>query len=131
MTNKRYTYQKKLISAGSTLNIYAKADTQKVFQVFAQCFWLLQSRRTVRRDQIQSFKWLFIEVRWLRFNHFYSHNAQGPDIDFGTVLFLFDYFGRHPIRSTDHRRPFGLLICKFSTKTEIGYGKQVRLWVHW
>lgn len=85
-----------------------------------------------------------VEVRWLSFNHFWKnkskqslrdtitdgrsckshtncHDTQRPDIDLRTVFFPGDDFGGHPVRCSNHGRPFGVSVRDLSAETEIGY----------
>ena len=50
-----------------------------------------------------------------------GHDAEGPDVDFGTVLFARDDFGRHPVRCADHRRALCVRrVADLRAETKVG-----------
>ena len=66
-------------------------------------------------------KWVFIEIRWLSFHHFNSHDPQGPDVHFGAVLFPRHDLWGHPVRGPDHRRTLVLFRTDLGTESKVGY----------
>ena len=67
-------------------------------------------------------KWRLVEVRRFPLDHFNSHDAQTPDIDFAPVLLAHDDFRRHPVGGADHGAPFGVRVIDLRAETEIGFG---------
>ena len=56
-----------------------------------------------------------------------GHDAEGPDVDFGTVLFARDDFGRHPVRCANQRRALRLLVRELGAEAEIGCERRARV----
>lgn len=110
----------KLLRCGSRLDIHTKTHTQESLQLLAQLLRLLQSRRAVRRNQVQRLERLLIQIRRLGLDHFDCHNAERPDVDFAAVLFLLDDFGRHPVRRANHGGALGALFGELRAEAEIG-----------
>lgn len=88
---------------------------------------MFEGWRSVGGDEEEGFQRFFVEIRGLRLDHFNRHNPKGPHVYFRVILFLLYDFGGHPIRCSDHRRSFGLLIRQFGTESEVGFGKKVSL----
>lgn len=109
-----------LLRTCTTPNIHAKTHTQERLQVLAQLLWILKSWSSVSSDQVKCLEWLLVEIRWLGFNHFDSHDAQRPDINLWSVLLLLDDFGSHPVRRTDHGCALGFGFSEFGTEAEVG-----------
>lgn len=56
-----------------------------------------------------------------------GHDAQTPNVYFGTVCFSGDNFGCHPVRRADHGGTFGLRWIRYlRAKTKVGCGKRIR-----
>ena len=64
---------------------------------------------------------VLIEVRGFPLHHLDGHDAQRPDVHFGTILFSCDHFRCHPVRGTHHSGAFVLLRGDLSTETKVGW----------
>jgi len=95
-----------LRSGRTALHIHTQAHAQKALQLPTQQLRLLQRRRAVRRDEVQRFEGLFVEIRGLVLNHLDRHDTEGPDIDFRAIFFLLHDFGGHPVWRAHHRCAF-------------------------
>ena len=84
---------------------------------------VLDLRRSVRGDQIQSTKRRFCKVGRLPLNHLDCHDAKAPDVDFPTILFPGHNFGRHPIRSSYHGSSFVVRLIDLRTEAKISYDR--------
>ncbi len=114
------TYLQKLIGRSSALDIYAQTHAQEALQFPRERIRLLQCWSAVRRDEVEGFERLLVEVWRLVLDHLDGHDAERPDVDLGTILLLLDDLGSHPVRRADHRRTLRLLVRKLGAETEIG-----------
>lgn len=110
-----------LARVGSTSDVDAQTHAQETLELLAQRLWLLQRRSTIGRDQVQRLERFFVQIRRLVLDHLDRHDTERPDVDFGTVFFLLDDLGRHPVGRTHHGRTLRLLIGEFGAETEIGW----------
>lgn len=69
-------------------------------------------------------EWIFIQVRWFPLHHLYSHDAQGPDVDFGAVGFTGHNLRSHPVRSPDHGAAFTLLRSDLGAEPKVSWGME-------
>ena len=109
----------KLFRGCTALHVDAQAHTQERLQLLGQLLGLLKPGRAVRCDQVESLEGLFVQVWWLRLDHFDRHNAEGPDIDLRAILLLLDDFGCHPVWRTDHGSTLRALLGELGAETEI------------
>lgn len=75
----------------------------------------------IGRNQIQRLERILVQIRRFTFNHLNSHNAQTPNVHFGSVFLPCDNFRSHPVRGTNHSCTFG--ICRIGdlcTETKVG-----------
>lgn len=106
--------------SGSALHIHAEANGQKGLEVLAQFIGFLQSRSTVGCDEIESFEWFFIQIWRFGLDHFDGHDAQRPDVNLWSILFLLHNFRCHPVRGSNHGGTLALLLCELGTEPEVG-----------
>ena len=110
-----------LVRRGAALDLDAQAHGQERLEFLADLLGLLQPRRSVRSDEVESLERLLVEVWRLRLDHLDGHDAQGPDVDLRAVLLLLDDFGRHPIWRSDHGGALRLGIRELSAEAEISW----------
>lgn len=67
-------------------------------------------------------QWVFIEIWGLSFDHFDGHDAQGPDINFGSICFSRHHLWGHPVWRAHHRTPLTLLWSDLSAEPKISCG---------
>lgn len=108
-------------SCGSASDIYTETDRQEGLQLLAEPLRVLQARSTVGSNEVKRFQRFLVQVWWLRLDHFDRHDTQRPDVDLGTILFLLNHFGSHPVWRTDHGSTLRLGFGELSTETEIRY----------
>lgn len=106
---------------GSAPDIYTKTDAQKRLQLLTQLVRILQSRCSVGGNEVESFKWFFVEIWRFRLDHLDGHDTKRPDIDFGTILLLFDDFGRHPVGSANHGGTLRFGLGEFGTEAKVSW----------
>lgn len=109
-----------LICGGSALDVDTQAHGKEGLELFAELLGLLETRRSVGGDEIQSLQWLFVQVWRLRLNHLNRHDTQRPNINLGAILFLLDNFWCHPVGRSHHGRSLRLGFRQLGTETEIG-----------
>lgn len=110
----------KLVGRSPALDIHAQTDGQESFQLFTELLWLLEAGCAIGSNEIKSFERLFVQVGWLGLDHLNCHDTQGPDINLGTVLFLLDDFGSHPVRRANHSGSLRFGLCEFGAEAKIG-----------
>lgn len=64
-------------------------------------------------------QWILIEVRWFSFHHLDGHDAQRPDVDFGSVGFARHDLRSHPIWRAHHSAPLTLFRSDLGTKSKV------------
>ncbi len=64
-------------------------------------------------------QWILIEVWRFSFHHLDSHDAQGPDVDFGSVGFARHDFRSHPIWRPHHGAPLILFGSDLGTESKV------------
>jgi hypothetical protein len=81
---------------------------------------LLDSRRTISRDQIERAQRRFGQVWWLALNHLDGHDAQTPDVDLAAIFFACDNLRSHPVWRADHGCAFHVGLIDLGAEAEIG-----------
>ena len=61
---------------GTRLDIDAETDRQESLELLGQFIWLLEAGRAVCGDEVERLEGLFVEVRWLGFDHLDGHDTQ-------------------------------------------------------
>lgn len=105
---------------GAILYRDRQALTQENFQFPTQSIRVFQRGCTIRRDQEEGFQGLFVQVRRFGFDHFNSHDAERPHVNFGAVFALLDHFGGHPVGRADHGGTFRFSFGEFGAEAEVG-----------
>ena len=67
---------------------------------------------------------VLVEVGRFPFHHLDGHDAERPDVDFGTVLLPSHYLGRHPVRGPHHRGTLVLLWSDLGAKPKVSCGRR-------
>ena len=114
-----------LLRARSALHIHTQTHTQKLLQLPRQLVRVLKSGRAIRRDEEECFEGLFVEIGGFGLDHLDGHDSERPDVDFGTVFFLLDDFGRHPVGGADHGGAFGFGFRELGAEAEVRCGIQL------
>ena len=96
-----------LVCCSAALDIDAEADAEEGFELPAEFIRVLEARGAIGGDQEKSFERLLVQIRGFGFDHLDGHDSKRPDVDLGTVFFLFDNLGSHPVGSADHGGAFG------------------------
>lgn len=112
------------LRAGPTLDLHTQTDGQKFLQLLAQLVRVLQARGAVGGDEEEGLEGLLVQVRGFGFDHLNGHDAQGPDVYFGSVFFLLHHLRCHPVGCPHHRGPFGFGFGQFRTEAEVGCSHQ-------
>ena len=104
----------------SLVGIDFERDREEIAEHDRELLRVVDSRRAVRRDQVQRAERLLVEIWRFAFDHFDRHNAERPNVDFGAILFAGDDFGRHPVRRTDHRCSLRIVALDLSAEPKVG-----------
>ena len=110
---------KKLGRSCAASHIDAQTHAQERLQLLAEFLGLLETRGSVRGEEVKRLERFFVQVRWLGLDHLDCHDTQGPDVDDGPVFLLFDDLGSHPVWSPDHGGALVLGFGEFGTEAEI------------
>ena len=68
--------RQKLLRRSPTANIHAKTHAEKRLEFLAQLLGLLETRRAIGGNEIQSLERLLVEIWRFRLDHFDCHNPQ-------------------------------------------------------
>ena len=112
---------KDLVSGSTVLHRDSQALAQEDLKLTAQLVRVLQRWRSVRGDQEEGLEGFLVQIWRLRLDHLDGHDAKGPHIDFGTIFFLLDNLGGHPVRCANHGGALGFLVSEFGAEAKISY----------
>lgn len=65
-----------LVGGGTTADVHAETHAEERLELLAQLLRFLQARGAVRGNQVQSLQGLFIQIRWLGFDHLNRHDTK-------------------------------------------------------
>ena len=104
----------------SLVGIDLERDGEEIAEHDRELLRVIDRRRAVRRDQVQGTERLLVEVWRFAFDHLDRHDAERPNVDFGSVLLAGDDLGRHPVRRTDHRCSLRVVALDLSAEPKVG-----------
>ena len=113
--------EQQLARAGPALDINTETNAEEVLKRHPKLFGVAEARSTIRGDQVQRLQRLLVEVWRLRLDHFDSHDAKRPDVDFRTVLLLLHNLRGHPVWGTHHGRTLGFGFSEFGAESKVRY----------
>lgn len=106
---------------GSLLRIHLESKVQEITEDGRQVVLILNCRRAVGGNQIQSPQGRFRKIRRLTLDHLDGHDTQTPDINLAAILLSSHDFRGHPIRCTDHGVSLVMRVVDLGTETKVGY----------
>lgn len=115
------TYPQQIMSRRPLLRINLERKVQEIPKHSRQRRLILDRRRSVGGDEPQGAQRRLGEVRRLAFDHLDGHDAEGPDVDFATVLFARDDFGGHPVGGADHGGALVVGFVDLGAEAEVGW----------
>lgn len=110
-----------LARASPALDINTETDAEEVLERHPKLLGVAEARSTIRGDQVQRLERLLVEVWWLGLDHFNSHDAERPDVDFRAVLLLLHNLRGHPVRGANHGCTLRLGFSELGAESEIRY----------